>query len=109
MEKRAEARKQYSGHIFFATKNGFHEGRLKNYSSHGLFIATSISLPVGEIVTVALPYLEGITDKCKGQIMWCNKSGYGVELFKKRNGNTQIYFGSQLRLNKLNARIQMHQ
>ena len=29
MEKRNESRKPYSGNIFFTTKGGFYEGRLK--------------------------------------------------------------------------------
>jgi hypothetical protein len=108
MEKRNEPRKPYFGNIFFTTKDGFYEGRLKDYSRHGLFIATSISLPIGEMITVALPYLEGAADKCKGQIMWRNKTGFGVELFKKRNGTAQRYFRSKVILNKQNARTIMH-
>ena len=108
MEKRTEPRKPYSGHIFYVTKEGFCEGRLKNYSSNGLFIATSITPPIGEIITIALPYLDVKADKCKGQIMWCNTSGFGIELFRRRNGTAQMYIRSQLRLIKQNARILMH-
>jgi hypothetical protein len=108
MEKRNEPRKSYSGNIFFATKNGFYEGSLKDYSRHGLFIATSISLSIGEIITIALPYSEKKADKCKGQIMWRNKAGFGVELFRKRNGTDQRYFKSKVILNKQNARTSMH-
>ena len=109
MEKRTEPRKPYSGHIFYVTKEGFCEGRLKNYSSHGLFIAASISPPIGEIITVSLPYLDGKANKCKGQIMWCNKTGFGIELFRRKNGSAQMYFKSEIKLNKLNARALMHQ
>lgn len=107
MEKRTEPRKPYAGQIFFSTENGFYEGRLKNYSPHGLFIETRISLPVGEMITVALPYLDVTADKFKGQIMWCNKDGFGVELFRKRNGTAQMYFRSEIILNKQNARTLM--
>lgn len=108
MGKRNEPRKSYSGNIFFTTKNDFYEGRLKDYSRHGLFITTSISLPIGEIITVALPYLEKNAAKCRGQIMWRNKAGFGVELFRKRNGTAQRYFKSKVILDKQNARISMH-
>lgn len=91
------------------TKDGFYEGRLKNYSSHGLFIAASISPPIGEIITVSLPYLDGKAGKCKGQIMWCNKSGFGIELFHGKNGSAQLYFKSEIKLNKQIARSLMHQ
>ena len=88
VEKRIEPRKTYSGSIFFATKNGFHEGRLRNYSQNGLFIETRQMLPVGEMLTVALPYFEDNAEKRTGQIMWRCKEGFGVELFRKR---TRIY------------------
>ena len=104
IENRIEPRTPYSGQIFFSTKNGFYEGQLKNYSQHGLFIETKISLPVGEIITVALPYLDVTATKCKGQIMWSNRNGFGVELFRKRNGAAHMYMQSDLNLSKQNAR-----
>jgi hypothetical protein len=85
VEKRTEPRKTYSGSIFFATKDGLHEGRLKNYSENGLFISTRNLLPVGEMLTIALPYLDNNADKRTGQIMWRCKEGFGVELFRQRN------------------------
>ena len=84
-EKRIKKRKPYAGHILFAAKNGFHEGRLKNYSPSGLFIETSAILSIGEIITIALPHVKTKQAKFKGQILWRNREGVGVELFKKRN------------------------
>ena len=84
VEKRSEPRKSYSGAIFYATKDGFHEGRLENYSENGLFISTRDMLPVGEMLTVALPYLDDNAEKRTGQIMWSCKEGFGVELFRER-------------------------
>ena len=84
-DKRAKPRKSFSGNIFFITKNGFNEGRLKNFSRYGLFIETTENLSVGEIITVALPHIEGRDIKCKGQIMWRNTQGCGIELFRKRS------------------------
>jgi hypothetical protein len=86
VEKRSEPRKTYSGAIFFATKKGFYEGSLKNYSRNGLFISTRDMLPVGEVLTIALPYLDNNhnTEKRSGQIMWSCKEGFGVELFRDR-------------------------
>ena len=85
VEKRIEPRKPYSGHIFFVTKDGLYEGSLKNYSRHGLFIATRVLLPVGELLAIALPYLDVKASKRKGQILWSSKEGFGVELFRRRN------------------------
>ena len=84
-DKRIKGRRPYSGLIFFAAKNGFNEGRLENYSPSGLFIKTKASLSVGEIVTIALPYLKAKRAKFQGQVLWSNGEGVGIELFKKRS------------------------
>ena len=89
VENRTEPRKPYSGSILFATKDGVYEGRLNNYSQHGLFIATRVLLPVGELLTIALPYLDVNAAKRKGQILWRNDTGFGVELFRKSD-NTNL-------------------
>jgi hypothetical protein len=83
-DKRLKPRKPYSGHIFFSSDYGVHEGRLKNYSRYGLFIETTVSLPIGETITIALPYMNGKQTKVKGQIVRCNQEGFGIELFRKR-------------------------
>jgi len=88
-DKRINSRRRYSGVIFFTAKNGFYEGRLKNYSRYGLFIETKACLHVGEIITIALPQLKGKNIKCKGQIMWRNSQGFGIELYRKRS-NTNL-------------------
>ncbi len=84
-EKRIKGRKPYSGNIFFTANNGFHEGRLQNYSPSGLFIRTKASLSIGEIITIALPYLKAKQVKYQGQVLWSSREGVGIELFKKRN------------------------
>ena len=81
-EKRDNPRIEYSGHIFFITKDGFHEGDLTNYSKHGLFIRTSNIQPVGSVITIGLPYLDGHV-KRQGQVVRTNKDGFGVELFRE--------------------------
>jgi hypothetical protein len=101
-EKRIYSRIPYSGYIFFATKVQFFEGVLKNFSRHGLFIKTPEILPLGEFITVALPYGDDNQSKVLGQILWQNREGIGVELARKRNGDN-------LKLLKLEMRSrQMH-
>jgi hypothetical protein len=85
IDKRMKLRKPYPSHIFFFAKSGFAEGRLKNYSRSGLFIESKVSVSVGEIITIALPYLNGKNTKCRGQVMWRNREGFGIELFKRRS------------------------
>jgi len=81
-ERRKAPRYMFSRYIFYATENSFHEGELKDYSHSGLFIKTSYPLPVGEVVTVALPYSDDLNDKRKAQVVWRNDEGFGVEFFK---------------------------
>jgi hypothetical protein len=83
-EKRDDSRIEYSGHIFFSTKDGFYEGELTNYSEHGLFIRTCKILPVGSVITIALPYLDGHV-KRQGQVVRAHKNGFGIELFREES------------------------
>ena len=91
MDKRINERRPYSGHIFLVAKNGFNEGRLKDYSRSGLFIITKAQLSLGEIVTVAIPYANNKRIRCKGQIMRRDRDGFGVDLFgNRRAANLKI-------------------
>ena len=82
---RIDNRIPYTGHIFFSTKSGVFEGKLENYSTNGIFIATQEDLTLGEVITIALPYVKGKQVKFQGQILWANSEGYGIELIKKRS------------------------
>lgn len=81
-EKRYEPRIDYSGSIFFSTTDAFYEGDLENYSENGLFIRTAHILPLGSVITIALPFLEGHV-KRQGQVIREDKNGFGIELFKE--------------------------
>lgn len=89
-DMRINQRKDYSGHIFFVAKNGFNEGRLKDFSRSGLFINSKARLSVGDIITMALPFLKGNKVKCKGQVMRRTKEGFGIELFRNRSYSNVI-------------------
>ena len=84
-EKRIAVRQKYSGHTLFATTEGLCEGELENFSCYGLFIKTRKSLPIGEIVTCAIPYSKNMSYKRKGVVVWCNGKGFGVKLIHERN------------------------
>jgi hypothetical protein len=89
-DMRINQRKPYSGHIFFVAKNGFNEGKLKDFSRSGLFINSKARLVVGDIITMALPFLKGNKVKCKGQVMRHTKEGFGIELFRNRSFSNVI-------------------
>ena len=85
MERRIEKRHTCSEPIFFATQKRLYEGQLKDYSRNGLFIRTKEALTVGEMITVVDPHPEGENLKRRGQILWRNTDGFGVELYRRRN------------------------
>lgn len=84
-EKRIAPRQKYSGYILFATREGLYEGELENFSRYGLFIKTRKPLPIGKIVTFAIPYSKNINHKRKGVVVWCNERGFGVNLLEQSN------------------------
>jgi hypothetical protein len=83
IDLRIEKRHVCSDNIFFATRTRLYEGQLKNYSRNGLFIRTKEVLPIGEIITVVDPNPEKGDQKRRGQIIWRNHKGFGVELFRR--------------------------
>ncbi len=85
IEHRLEKRHARSEGIFFVSQSSFYEGELKDLSRSGLFIRTAEILPIGTIITIANPNPDGGNEKLKGQILWRNKEGIGVELFRPRN------------------------
>ena len=85
IERRIEKRHACSEDIFFATQSRLYEGQLKDYGRNGLFIKTKEALPLGEMITVVDPNPDGGNKKRKGQILWRNKEGFGVELYRYRN------------------------
>jgi hypothetical protein len=85
VERRIEKRRTCSEEIFFATTKRLYEGQLKDYGRNGLFIKSKTILPVGEMITVVDPHPDGGNLKRKGQILWNNKEGFGVELYRNRN------------------------
>ncbi len=85
IERRIEKWHACSEEIFFATQSRLYEGQLKDYGRNGLFIKTKEVLPVGEMITVVDPHPDGGNKKRKGQILWRNKEGFGVELYRYRN------------------------
>jgi len=83
-ERRIEIRHACSEEIFFATQKQLYEGQVKDYGRNGLFIKSKNILPVGKTITVVDPHPGGGDMKRKGQILWTNKEGFGVELYTLR-------------------------
>ena len=79
IERRSEERHPYEGLVFFATYNRVHEATLLNFSSSGLFIKSEALLRVGELITIAVPYLTTNDHKRKAVIVWSGGEGIGVK------------------------------
>lgn len=82
IDRRQNERYTFVRYVFFATNKQFFQGELKDFSRHGLFINSPARLKVGDIITVALPYSKYKNEKRKGEIVWKNKKGFGVELYR---------------------------
>ncbi len=82
IDRRQNERHAYVRYVFFATPKQFFQGELRDFSKHGLYIKSNARLAVGDIITVALPFSKNGNEKRKGEIVWKNKVGFGVELFR---------------------------
>lgn len=83
--QRRHQRRPYSKIISFAIQGQSYEGVTNNISPCGVFVEAKNSLPVGEILTVAIPLKKGKEAKFKGQIVWTNNKGFGVRFMNKIN------------------------
>ena len=82
LDRRKDTRYPFSRYVFFATLDHLYQGDLVNYSRGGLCIQSAAIPPVGEVITVALPYSSDNNDKRRGQVVWRNQDGFGLEFFK---------------------------
>lgn len=81
-EFRKHSRTPYFKNVRFSTQNGIYEGRTKNISASGLFIATAEKLKIGQIIKLNLPLKKDKTAEITGQIVWLNEEGFGLKFQK---------------------------
>ena len=79
---RKESRTPYVKNVLFSTDKGIHEGKTKNISASGIFIATEKKLEVGQNIRLKLPLKKGKTVEVIGQIVWLNEEGFGLKFQK---------------------------
>jgi hypothetical protein len=70
---------------------------LKDYSRDGLFVETRTPVSVGEVITIALPYVNSEKIICKGQISWRDEQTIGIELLRG-SGPTNLKLATQIKL-----------
>ena len=57
------------------------EGIIQNISRCGVYIESLLALPVGQIITVAIPSARKKNKEIKveGKVVWVDDNGFGVE------------------------------
>ena len=65
--------------IKLSLDKGTHEGRTKNISASGTFIATEEKLEVGQKIRFNLLLKKDKTAKIIGQVVWLNDEGFGLK------------------------------
>ena len=81
-DSRKHSRMTYFKNLQFRTRKGIHEGKTKNISTSGIFIATEEKLEVGQLIRFSLPLAKDKTAEIIGQIVWANKEGFGLKFQK---------------------------
>ena len=81
-DSREHQRKNYFRDIPFYTHKGVFEGRTKNISARGSFIATDEKLDDGQLLSLKLPLKDGKMTEIIGRIVWLNEEGFGLKFQK---------------------------
>lgn len=86
IEKRSHPRETISETTFYSTEDGIYEGIIENIGMKGVFLQPSKPMAVGDIITVAVPHSGDKEDlKLKGEIVWKDSRGVGVNFKKSLN------------------------
>ena len=80
-EAREQPRKPFFRTVQFRTSKGKSEGRTKNISATGIFIATEEKLEVGQSINLSIP-LKGKPTDFIGKIVWLNEEGFALKFIK---------------------------
>ena len=82
-ELRKHPRYPYRKQIDFFAQNRRFVGTIRNIGRSGVFIETQRRFPVGQKLTLALPFVNRNRGAMiKGEVMWSDATGIGVK-FKK--------------------------
>jgi len=85
-EHREHERRVCSESTFYASEKGIYEGMIENIGIKGVYIKSEGVMKVGDIITVAVPSKrnkKGV--KLKGEIVWKNRNGFGVDFKRHLN------------------------
>jgi Tfp pilus assembly protein PilZ len=85
-EQRKHPRYPYGKSINYFSRSQRFEGVIKNICRSGAFIQSRHTFTVGEKLSVVLPFVkqrEGAM--VKGEVIWTDKSGFGVKFKKTKN------------------------
>jgi hypothetical protein len=85
-DQRTHPRRHCRESTFYATSGSLYEGLIENIGLKGVYIRSVQPIEVGEIITVAVPTTtsdRGV--KLRGEIVWKNARGFGVDFKKELN------------------------
>ncbi len=76
-------RKEYFSQISFHSEERLYAGNITNISLGGAFVQSLDTFPVGQTLTVVIPFThKAKTVKRAGKVVWNNGEGFGFE-FKR--------------------------
>ena len=81
-DQRKHARKRYSKHILFSTRNKILSGITKDISPSGVFIETHNRLEVGQTISLVVPLRNDRKAKILSEVIWKGPDGFGVKFLR---------------------------
>lgn len=74
---------EYFSHISFHSDERLYAGNIINISLGGAFVQSLDIFPVGQVLTVVIPFTrKAATVRRTGKVVWSNSEGFGFE-FKR--------------------------
>ena len=83
VNERRFPRKDFFTHISFHSSNRIFSGNIRNISIGGVYVQSLDSFPVGQKLTLVIPFTrKAKTVRPSGRVIWNNQGGFGFE-FKR--------------------------
>ena len=79
INERRFPRKDYFTQLSFYSKDRDYTGNIKNISLGGAFIQSLDTFPVGQTLTLVIPFArKAKTVRRSGKVIWNNREGFGL-------------------------------
>jgi Tfp pilus assembly protein PilZ len=81
-DQRKHARRRFSKHIIFSSRNKILSGITKDISPSGVFIETHHRLEAAQTVTLVIPLKNDRKAKILSEVIWAGPEGFGVKFLR---------------------------